>query len=61
MQLNQRRLPGTLHRAMACSTKERGIRAVSSSRIPASVLPWISDALDSSRPPNSRKRFSCPL
>lgn len=42
MQLNHRRLPATLHRATACSTKLRGIRAASSSSTPARVLPWIS-------------------
>ena len=45
---------------MACSTKDRGIRATSSSRTPAKVQPWMRAALDSSRPPNRRKRFSCP-
>ena len=56
------RLPGgrTLHRAQACSTKLRGISAVSSSSTPARVLPWISAALDSSRPPKSKNRFSLP-
>lgn len=39
MQENHIRLPGTEHRAQACSTKERGMRAASSSRTPASVMP----------------------
>jgi hypothetical protein len=61
LQLNQSLLPCTLHRATACSTKDLGISAVSSSKTPARVLPWIKAALDSSRPPKSKKRFSCPL
>ena len=60
MQLNHSFPPSTLHRAAACSTKDRGISAASSSSTPARVLPWIKAALDSSRPPKSRKRFSCP-
>ena len=30
-----------LHRAQACSTKDRGISATSSINIPAKVIPWI--------------------
>ena len=51
MQENHSRLPSTEHRAQVCSTKERGMRAASSSRAPASVMPWMTAALDSSRPP----------
>ena len=42
LQLNQNRDPSTLHRARACSTKERGIRATSSKSTPARVMPWMS-------------------
>src|SRR5699024_6140667 len=58
LQENQRRLPGTEHRASACSTKERGIRATSSSRTPARVTPWIRAAELSSLPPKRWKVFS---
>jgi hypothetical protein len=37
LQLNHSRLPGTEQRAQACSTKERGISAASSSSTPAKV------------------------
>ncbi|MDE6881149.1 MAG: hypothetical protein K2P20_07300 [Oscillospiraceae bacterium] len=43
--------PATLHRAMACSTKDRGMRATSSSSTPAKVTPWMKAALPSSLPP----------
>ena len=51
LQLNHSLLPDTLHRALACSTNERGISAASSNSTPASVTPWMSAALPSSYPP----------
>ena len=51
MQLNQSLDPWTLHLAMACSTKDLGIRAASSRRTPARVTPWMKAALPSSLPP----------
>ena len=45
--------------ATAVATRSSAASA-SSSSTPARVLPWISAALDSSRPPKSRKRFSWP-
>ena len=51
LQLNQSRLPATEHRAQACSTKDRGISAASSSSTPAKVMPWIRLAELSSLPP----------
>ena len=52
MQENQSLLPLTEHRAAACSTKDRGISAASSSSAPAKVSPWIRAADPSSLPPN---------
>ena len=60
LQLNQNRLPSTEQRARACSTKERGMRATSSSSTPARVMPCIREALDSSLPPKRKNRFSRP-
>ncbi|MEI3276456.1 MAG: hypothetical protein V8R57_01785 [Evtepia sp.] len=48
MQENHSLAPATEHRAQACSTKDLGIKATSSSSTPASVMPWISAALPSS-------------
>lgn len=51
LQLNHNLDPCTLHLAIACSTKDLGISAASSSSTPARVTPWIKAALPSSLPP----------
>ena len=52
LQLNHSLLPLTEHLASACSTKERGIKATSSSSTPASVTPCTRVYELSSLPPN---------
>ena len=55
MQLNHIFEPLTEHRASACSTKDRGMRATSSKNTPERVIPCISAAEPSSLPP---KRYT---